>query len=193
MEFNAPLYPAWLQLHKAPVLVVGAGRVARRRTAFLLESRACPRVVSPEGLPEFSDWKTGGEIEWIEREFRGADVEGYRLVFACTDRPEVNREVVRAARSRAAWVSSCTGQEAADLFPAAFVRRGVLGVSVTSSAAAPTLSRVLRNCLAEVLDERWSNLAEDLTRERGADPGALEARIREEFRRSLLRWLGPTP
>lgn len=193
MKTGRILYPAWLDLRNTPVLVVGAGRVALRRTTALLEAEAAVRVVSPRRLPEFKSWITSGKVEWINREFQDSDVESARLALACTNDPEVNRSVVRAARSHGVWVSSCTVEEETDLYPAAFLRRGILGISVTSSAAAPILSRVLRDCLAEIFADDWSSAAEEIARGRGAGMDTVEARVRAEFRRSVARWLGSTP
>jgi len=46
-------YPVFLDLKDRPVLVVGAGKIALRKTVGLLESGARITVVAPDILPEF--------------------------------------------------------------------------------------------------------------------------------------------
>ena len=90
-------YPIFLDLRGRPVLVVGAGKVALRKTLGLVEAEASVTVVAPRWAPEFERLP----VPLVRRAFEPADVEGACLVFAATDDREVNRlagELARAAR-----------------------------------------------------------------------------------------------
>src|SRR5690242_15654645 len=89
-------YPIFLDLAGKPVLMVGAGKVALRKTKGLLEAGAAVTVVAPRAEPEF----TGLPLTLRLRKFRPADLNGAILTFAATDDRQVNRAVTLAARRR---------------------------------------------------------------------------------------------
>src|ERR1043165_934430 len=85
-------YPIFLDLKDRPVLVVGAGKVALRKTKGLVEAGARVTVVAPEHRREFE--------RLLEREFRTADLAGAALVFAATDDRLTNHRIAIAAKGR---------------------------------------------------------------------------------------------
>jgi uroporphyrin-III C-methyltransferase/precorrin-2 dehydrogenase/sirohydrochlorin ferrochelatase len=81
------------------VLVVGAGQVATRRTADLLDAGADVHVVAPDVSAEIDR----DRVTVTQREFRPDDIDDAWLVLACTDAAEVNAAVVAAAEARGVW------------------------------------------------------------------------------------------
>src|ERR1051325_8694810 len=65
-------YPIFLDLAGKPVLMVGAGKVALRKTKGLLEAGAAVTVVAPRAEPEFA--RLG--IIMRPRAFRASDIRG---------------------------------------------------------------------------------------------------------------------
>src|SRR5688572_5929307 len=77
----ANLYPIFLDLRDRPVVVIGAGKVALRKTRGLLEAGARVTVVAPQWEMEFE----GLAVRLVRRRFRATDLTGAVLVFATTD------------------------------------------------------------------------------------------------------------
>src|ERR1035438_6583048 len=75
-------YPVFLDLKDRPVLVVGAGKVALRKTRGLVEAGARITVVAPECEPEFEDLP----VRLGRRGFRASDMANALLVFAAIGR-----------------------------------------------------------------------------------------------------------
>src|SRR5438552_5482009 len=71
-------YPIFLDLRDRPVLMVGAGKVALRKTEGLVEAGARVTVVAPQHLSEFERLA----VRLVDREFRTSDLSGVALVFA---------------------------------------------------------------------------------------------------------------
>jgi uroporphyrin-III C-methyltransferase/precorrin-2 dehydrogenase/sirohydrochlorin ferrochelatase len=88
-----------LDLAGRRVLVVGAGRVAARRTGDLLAAGALVTVVAPDISAELES--SGATL--LPRRFLVDDVAGAWLVLACTDDPEVNASVAAAAAEQRIW------------------------------------------------------------------------------------------
>lgn len=107
--------PLFLDVAGRSVLVVGAGAVAARRTARLLDAGARVTVVAPER----SDAIDPARVEVVRRRFAPDDVIGHSLVLACTDDPEVNSAVAAAAEAQGIWCGRAdNAAESAVWFPA---------------------------------------------------------------------------
>lgn len=147
-------YPVVLRIGGRLCLVVGGGEVARRKVRGLLAAGARVRVVAPQ---LHSELQGSAEIEWVGREFLAEDLEGAFLVFAATNRPDVNAQVVEAARSQGVLVNGCGDSEEGDLHLPATLRRGAMIVAVSSGGGSPALAALLRDHLATELGPEWGD------------------------------------
>src|SRR3954471_18112525 len=89
-------YPVFLDLQDRPVLVVGAGKVALRKTQGLLDAGARVTVVAPESLPDFDHLP----LRLVRRRFRPGGLDGGLLVVPATDDRRANHRIRLAAQSR---------------------------------------------------------------------------------------------
>lgn len=162
-ESAADLLPLFLRLGDKLALVVGGGAVAERKIASLLDVGARVRVVAPDASDEVKRLAREGRVEWRERAFEDADVEGAWLVYAATSSPEVQRSVATAAEARRVFCVAVDDPPNASAYSAAVVRRPPMVVAISSSGAAPALTRLLREVVEHVLPaEEWIRRAEEL-------------------------------
>ena len=97
-------YPLFLDLAEARCLLVGAGRVGRRKAATLLECRPASLLVLDPGMDEaaFRESLAGLDCAPLvceARAFRPEDIDGVSLVFAATPSAEVNSAIARLCRA----------------------------------------------------------------------------------------------
>ena len=93
-------YPVMLDLAGKRCLVIGGGQVAERRIKGLLEAGASVRVVSPEVSERIAGWEAEGKLSVCRKPYEAEDGEDAFLVFAATDRPEVNEQARHDAAAR---------------------------------------------------------------------------------------------
>jgi siroheme synthase-like protein len=162
-EGAANLLPLFLKLEGKLTLVVGAGSVAERKIASLLDVGARVLVVAPEASDEVKRLAGESRIEWRARAFEHADVDGAWLVYAATSSPAVQRSVASAAEARGVFCVAVDDPPNASAYSAAVVRRPPMVVAISSSGAAPALTRLLREVIEHVLPaEEWIRRAEEL-------------------------------
>jgi siroheme synthase-like protein len=142
-----PYYPLFLDLKDRPVLVVGAGTVALRKTKGLLEAGARITVVAPEALPDFS----GLPVRLIRRPFRASDLNGVALVFAATDDRAVNHRIGVAAKGRGVFANVADSAAECDFIVPARVNRGDVQIAISTGGTSPRLSAELRRKLDAIL------------------------------------------
>jgi siroheme synthase-like protein len=150
-------YPILLDLTGKLVVIVGGGAVAAHKARGLIEGGAGRvRSVAPEFVPVMPE-----EVEKIVATFEPRYLDGASLVFAATKSPEVNFDVVRAARDRKIPVSRADNEEDhGDFVLPANWRAGQIIVSV--STGSPTLSQTLRDEIKANIKsiKRYAEMAE---------------------------------
>lgn len=182
-------YSINLNLNGRTVLVVGLGRVGRRKARTLREAGA--RVIGVDPAAGSLDPDAVSGIELVAESYSSQHLQGVCLVIAAGP-AEINRQVVADARRMGVWVCSSSEPEEGDFTVPAVWTSGPLVVAVSTSGASPALARVLRDQAAAALGPAAAGLTEllaelrPLVLERLADPLA-RRRVFEKW--AEPRWL----
>jgi glutamyl-tRNA reductase len=140
--------PVNLLLAGRPCLVVGGGKIARRKAGHLADAGARITVVSPELCGEFAELSA----EHVARPFEARDVDGMTLVFAATNDRYVNRQVLLACREKNILCSCVDGNWAhSDFTTPAIARHGDLTLAISSGGQSCRQSKLVKNSLARHL------------------------------------------
>jgi precorrin-2 dehydrogenase/sirohydrochlorin ferrochelatase len=159
----APPYPVNLVVEGRACLVVGGGEIAARKVAGLVACGARVHVVAPR-VGEAVRAQPG--VSWEERPYRRGDLDGYRLVIAATDDPEVNGAVYADAEAAGIWVNGADDPEHCSFTLPSVIRRGALLVTVSTGGRSPALARWLRERLEEEIGPEYEVLLDLLAAER---------------------------
>lgn len=147
LAFGLKHYPIFLNLQDRPVLVVGAGKIALRKTRALVEAGARVTVVAPQWEPEFETLS----VRLVRRRFRTSDLSSGVLVFAATDDRLTNHRVGIAARGKGVFANIADSAQECDFIVPARVDRGHFHVAISTGGENPRLSAELRKKLEELL------------------------------------------
>ena len=150
-------YPILLDISGKTILIVGGGGVAVRKAKGLLAAGAgCVRLVALQIDEQMADG-----VERIIGPYEPKHMDGASLVFAATDDPRINQQVVSDAKSRGIWANRADADEEAtgDFALPAIHRRGDFVVAV-STGSSPALAAKVRDELARHVDPRWTKMAE---------------------------------
>ncbi len=177
------LYPVFLKLDGARVVIVGGGEVAASKLDGLLAAGAHVTVVAPRVVDAIR-----GRATIIDAEFAPAHLDGARWVVAAAT-PEVNRSVAAAAGERGLFVNAVDDPAVATAYLPAVIRRGDVELAISTGGVAPALAALLREALAAVLPdelERWVEVAKAARAEWKRD-GVAMAERRPLLLRALAR------
>lgn len=147
LHFGLRYYPVFLDLKEQPVLVVGAGKVALRKSRSLLEAGARITVVAPEWEEEFEEMP----LRLIKRRFRASDLAGYVLVFAATDDRLTNHRIGIAAKGKGIFANIADSAEECGFLVPARLERDNVHVAISTGGENPRLSAELRRRLENLL------------------------------------------
>lgn len=174
-------YPLLLNLHDRLVVIVGNGKVGRRKLAGVLRCDGRVRLVDPQLS---SSPCLESAIEAVPRKFRPEDLLGAVLAFACTNSPEVNRQI--AAEARQMGIFCCITDEplTGDFALPAVLSRGQLTVAVGTGGASPGLAAIVRDQLAEQIPDSWGFAVEIVAAIRQM---WLTGKIADKYNQEVLR------
>ncbi|KAF0242797.1 MAG: precorrin-2 dehydrogenase / sirohydrochlorin [Planctomycetota bacterium] len=142
------LYPVFLNLAGRPVVVIGGGKVALRKTRALVRAGAVITVVAPRFARGFEKLPVGR----VEEPYRSSHLRGAAVAFAASDDRVVNAAVKHICRARGILVNVCDDPAGCDFHVPAALRDGTVAVAVSTNGAAPAvgvrLKREIRAMLA---------------------------------------------
>jgi precorrin-2 dehydrogenase / sirohydrochlorin ferrochelatase len=143
------LFPMFLKLAARRCLVVGAGAVAESKIASLLEAGARMRVVAPEATQQIRSWAQSNSIEWQQRPFQPADLEGMFLVVAATSSTELHERIFEEATQRGVLCNIVDVPPLCDFYYPSVVQRGALQIAISTAGQSPALAQRLRKQLED--------------------------------------------
>jgi precorrin-2 dehydrogenase/sirohydrochlorin ferrochelatase len=188
------MYPILLDMRGRLVVVVGGGRVAARKVAELVQTGAKVLVIAPELHPDIevmrgkidirqAVYAQGMLIDLIQWDFQ------VFMVFAATNSPEVNAQVVEEAKEALILVNSVDDGAKSDFSNMATVRRGDITIALATGGASPALASHLRVVLQTIVGEEYGTL----TRWMGDSRAMVKSTVDPEARRDLWRKIIKSP
>jgi precorrin-2 dehydrogenase/sirohydrochlorin ferrochelatase len=143
------LFPMFLKLSNRPCLVVGAGAIAESKIASLLEAGGRVRVVAPEATPQVRAWAQSKTLDWHQRPFEPADLDGMFLVIAATSSTELHERIFAEASRRSVHCNIVDVPPLCDFYYPSVVQRGALQIAISTAGQSPALAQRLRKQLED--------------------------------------------
>ncbi|WP_347549586.1 NAD(P)-dependent oxidoreductase [Pseudalkalibacillus hwajinpoensis] len=154
-------FPVTLNLTCKRVLIVGGGKIAKRKISSLLGCGALLTVVSPSIDKDIRDIASDHHITLIEREVTADDLKDAFLIITTADSSKVNDFVVKHAGENQ-LVNASHESGAGNVSLPATLRQGRLNISVSTGGASPLLAKKIRDELAMKYDYTYRDYVERL-------------------------------
>ena len=158
-------YPIVVRLAGRPVLVVGGGVIAFRKSEGLVDSGASITVVSPDFAEGFESLDG---VTLVERVYEPSDLDGAWLVVAATNDPVVQQQIFDECERRGVFCNAVDDPDRCSFILPAIERRGPVIVAVSTQGRSPSLAKYLKNHLAAAIPENIEHLADELAAQRKA-------------------------
>ncbi len=151
--------PIFMNVRQKSCLVVGAGQVAARKVYLLHRAGARVTVVSPKICEELRQWASAGDIEFKQRAFEPADLQGQAIVIAATDQKSINHEVAALAESQGIPVNVVDDPDVGSFIMPSVIDRTPVQIAISTGGASPVLARLLRSKLETFIPAAYGRLA----------------------------------
>lgn len=140
-------FPLCINLEDKSFLVVGSGRIARRKLSAISEFTSNITVISNEE----ADGLAYEGLKIVKKSFDASDLEGFDFVITATGSREQDETIVAACKSRVIPVNAADDREECDFFLPGIIKRGDLVVSVSTSGKSPACSKYLREQIEGII------------------------------------------
>lgn len=142
-------FPVFIELEGKSVLVAGAGRVAKRKVATLLDFGAKIHVVAKEVSEEFREALGekpnvtiySGELPQIKEKI---DTNDYEMVIAATDSEETNREIASLCKARGILVNTASGRAENSFYFPAVAKNDDYIIGISTDGKSPGMAKEMR-------------------------------------------------
>lgn len=144
-------YPVFLDLKNRLCIVVGGGRVAERKTIILTRFGARVKVIAPSFTKRILNLEKKGKIELVKRGYKKEDLKGAFIVFAATDKKDINREIKKDANEMGILTNVVDDPEFCDFIVPSIIKRGPVTVAISTSGTLPMFAKMLKEKIGQVL------------------------------------------
>lgn len=148
-----PYFPIFIDLSEKKILVIGAGKIARRRITVLCRFTPTLTVIAPDSLPEIEALAEEGTIRLLRKSYEEEDIEGADIVFAATNDHDVNDRIHDDCKKYGIMVNVSTDRRKSDFYFPGIAAKGDIVVGVTASgkdhAGAKRVSEQVRKLLGQ--------------------------------------------
>ena len=179
--------PLFVRLTELPVLLVGGGRMARRKADLLLRAGARVTVVAPEMDTELQTLLKDCNSHWLQRGYTDDCLDGMHMVVVATPHRELNQAISAAAQQRRIPVNVVDTPELCSFVFPAIVDRSPLLVAIGSAGNSPLLVRQVKTQIEALLPAAFGRLVKFAGRFRNQVAEALpDPERRRHFWENLL-------
>jgi len=133
--------PAFIDVKGRPVLVVGGGTQAARRTALALKAGAEVCVVARQLCSAFEELS---EIKHTSRDFEEGDLSDAVVVFSASEEEDENTRVATLATQRGIPVNAVDRLDVSTFIVPSIIDRDPLTIAISSGGLSPVSARQLR-------------------------------------------------
>jgi precorrin-2 dehydrogenase / sirohydrochlorin ferrochelatase len=139
--------PVNIRIDDKKILFVGGGKIAMHKIQTVEQYTQSITIVSPEIHP---DLKRKGFTE-IYKEYDKSDLDGFFLVYACTNNIDINRRIKNDANERRIMVNVVDNRELSDFISPAIIKQDEMTIAVSSNGQNVKKSVEWRNRIREML------------------------------------------
>ncbi|MGV8981122.1 precorrin-2 dehydrogenase/sirohydrochlorin ferrochelatase family protein [Clostridium sp.] len=153
-------YPMMINIKNKNCLVVGAGNVAHRKIAQLVEYGGKITLISREINEEMNRLieNMGKDIIYIEDDYKSEYIKDAFIVIAATNDSDVNLQIARDCEQKNILVNVVDDLENSKFIVPAKVKRGDLTITVSTNGKCPFYSKLLRKKLEVQFDDSYSTI-----------------------------------
>ena len=152
-------FPLFQRVYRQDRIVIfGGGKTALAKAETLLALDIVPEIIAPKILPELAlrIQEEGGKIH--DKSYDPAQIKSAKLIIAATNNAQVNTAIAKNAKAAHIPVNVVDQPALCDFIFPAFLRRGNLQIAISSSGINPTLVRLIKRRIEQILPwnlEKW--------------------------------------
>lgn len=140
------------------VLIIGGGRIAERKLQGLIKEAAQVTVLAPRVTERIADWARKGKLIWSQQAYQGPlDLQGYQMIFACTDQAEINQAIAEDLGS-GQLINQTGDKRASNFFNMKTINHEGYLIAISSQGQSPAGAKALGESIASYLKDKENRI-----------------------------------
>ena len=161
--------PLFIETTGKKCLIVGGGKVATRKLIPILKAKMKVTLISPEVIEEIElNFHKNKNLKIIKRKFKPEDIEDQFLIIAATNEKTTNKKIAKLSKDNNILVNMAEDSLSGNTLIPSVVDRDPIKIAVSSGAASPILTRLVKTRLETVIPYSFSKLADIMMEYRDA-------------------------
>ena len=161
--------PLFIETTGKKCLIVGGGKVASRKLIPILKAKMKVTLISPEVIEEIElNFRKNKNLKIVKRKFKPEDIEDQFLIIAATNEKTTNQKIAKLSKDNNILVNMAEDSLSGNTLIPSVVDRDPIKIAVSSGAASPILTRLVKTRLETVIPYSFSKLADIMMEYRDA-------------------------
>ena len=161
--------PLFIETTGKKCLIVGGGKVASRKLIPILKAKMKVTLISPKIIEEIElNLQKNKNLKIIKRKFEPEDIEDQFLIIAATNEKTTNQKIAKLSKDNNILVNMAEDSLSGNTLIPSVVDRDPIKIAVSSGAASPILTRLVKTRLETVIPYSFSKLADIMMEYRDA-------------------------
>ena len=153
--------PLFIETTGKKCLIVGGGKVASRKLIPILKAKMKVTLISPEVIEEIElNFRKNKNLKIVKRKFKPEDIEDQFLIIAATNEKTTNQKIAKLSKDNNILVNMAEDSLSGNTLIPSVVDRDPIKIAVSSGAASPILTRLVKTRLETVIPYSFSKLAD---------------------------------
>lgn len=141
--------PICLNIENKKILMIGGGKVAAHKALILNKFVEKITILAPEIDPVLNP----NEFILIRKEYEKNDLDGYDLLYVCTDNRELNQQIKKDAESIHLLANVCDAPSDCDFVSPAICQIENISIAVSSDGKEVKRSVSVRNQILDLINK----------------------------------------
>lgn len=146
-------FPLFSNLSGKTVVVIGAGKIGKRRIESLLKFDCHIRVIARDADQEIVAYAARNKLELRIKSFDSEDLQGADYALAATNEKQINHKIYEKCKENGIPVNVADDKEKSDFYFPGIIRAQGITVGVTAEGKDHALAKKATRAIADSLDK----------------------------------------
>lgn len=167
-------FPAFIQLDRMKVLIVGGGNIALEKLERLLDFTQEIHVIAPEISERMSEKMKEHGIGYEKRRYEKGDIRPYGMVIIAVDDIRLQAEIFEESKQFKCLCNAVDSVDYCDFIFPSYVKKDALTIAVSTSGTSPAFAKYLKRYLMELIPSNVSDFLSEMKELRSTLPKGKE-------------------
>ena len=183
-------FPAFIQLEKRNILIIGGGKIAKEKLEKLLHFTKKIDIVAKEFDADLLTLVHKHSLCYKQKSYDEGDIKGYGIVIAAIDDIELQKRIHKETRKYNCLYNAVDVPALCDFIFPSYVKRGELTIAISTSGASPAFAKQLRIYLQKLLPENIDEFLKQMRLLRNTLPKGKERMqlLEEKAKKYIQGW-----